>query len=122
MIWIDAQLSPDLAPWLKKSFGLDAKAVREVGLREADDREIYESARAENAVVMTKDSDFVVLLDELGSPLRRNWASEVEEDLEGGGTRLIEKLKATSSHAVHVTGLLHGERSAQLLPTDVHVE
>jgi len=73
MIWIDAQLSPDLASWLRKSFGLDAKAVRDVGLRDADDREIYESARLENAIVMTKDSDFVVLLDELGPPPQILW-------------------------------------------------
>jgi len=73
MIWIDAQLSPDLASWLKESFGLDSKAVRDVGLRDADDREIYESARLENAIVMTKDSDFVVLLDELGPPPQILW-------------------------------------------------
>jgi predicted nuclease of predicted toxin-antitoxin system len=73
MIWIDAQLSPDLALWLKKSFSLDAKAVRDVSLRDADDREIYESARKENAIVMTKDSDFVVLLDELGPPPQILW-------------------------------------------------
>ena len=70
MIWIDAQLSPDLALWLKESFDLEAKAVRDVGLRDAKDREIYESAMLENAIVMIKDSDFVVLLDELG-PLRK---------------------------------------------------
>lgn len=73
MIWIDAQLSPDLAPWLKESFGLDAKAVRDVGLLNADDREIYQSARKANALVMTKDVDFVVLLDELGSPPQILW-------------------------------------------------
>ena len=75
MIWVDAQLSPDLAPWLKESFDIEAKAVREIGLRNADDREIFESARAENAWVMTKDSDFVVLLDELGPPPQILWVT-----------------------------------------------
>ena len=73
MIWIDAQLSPYLASWLKESFDLDAKAVCDIGLREADDREIYQSARAEKVVVMTKNSDFVVLLDELGPPPQILW-------------------------------------------------
>ncbi len=73
MIWIDAQLSPQLASWIKESFGVEAKAVRDIGLRNADDREIYESARAENALVMTKDSDFIVLLDELGPPPQILW-------------------------------------------------
>jgi predicted nuclease of predicted toxin-antitoxin system len=73
MIWIDAQLSPDLAPWLKKSFGLDTKAVRDLDLLDADDREIYQSARKANAIVMTKDSDFIILLDELGPPPQILW-------------------------------------------------
>jgi hypothetical protein len=44
--------------------------------------------------------------------LRRDRPSEVEEDLESGGTSLIEKLEAACRHAVHVTGLLHGEGAA----------
>ncbi|MDO8674916.1 MAG: DUF5615 family PIN-like protein [Candidatus Omnitrophota bacterium] len=72
-IWIDAQISPQMAPWLKENFGIEAKAVRELGLRDADDREIYESARAKNVTVMTKDSDFFVLLDELGPPPQILW-------------------------------------------------
>jgi len=42
IIWIDAQLSPNLAPWITEVFGVEAKSVREIGLRDADDREIYE--------------------------------------------------------------------------------
>ena len=68
MIWIDAQLSPFLALWIKETFGIEAKAVRELGLQRASDREIYARAREENVVMMTKDSDFLILLDELGHP------------------------------------------------------
>ena len=73
IIWIDAQLSPHLAPWLKEIFGIEAKAAREIGLLHATDREIYERARAEDAVIMTKDSDFLILLDELGPPPQILW-------------------------------------------------
>ena len=73
IVWIDAQLSPDLAPWLKETFDIEAKAVRDIGLRDANDREIYEAARTENAVIMTKDSDFLTLLDELGPPPQVLW-------------------------------------------------
>ena len=73
MLWIDAQLSPHLAPWIMEYFGVEASAVREIGLSTANDREIYRSARVNNAVVMTKDSDFIVLLDELGPPPRILW-------------------------------------------------
>ena len=67
-IWIDAQLPPTLAQWIQKTFDLEAFALRDLGLRDAADREIFAAARAENAVIMTKDSDFVDLVCRLGSP------------------------------------------------------
>ena len=73
IIWIDAQISPHLAEWLTEKFHVEAKAVRDLGLRNADDREIYASARAGNVAVMTKDRDFVVLLDEIGPPPQVIW-------------------------------------------------
>lgn len=51
--WIDAQLPPNLANWLIDNFDLDAAALRDLNLRDAQDIEIFEAARAENAVVMT---------------------------------------------------------------------
>lgn len=73
IIWIDAQLSPLLAPWIKETFGIEAKAVREIDLHRASDREIYGAARKENVVMMTKDSDFLILLDEFGPPPQVLW-------------------------------------------------
>lgn len=60
IFWIDAQLSPYLARWLGAEFGVEAKAIRDLGLRDARDREIFLAAREANAVVITKDSDFVL--------------------------------------------------------------
>ena len=54
---VDAQLPPMLAAWLRQK-GYEAVAVREIGLREADDRDIWSYARAELAIVVTKDEDF----------------------------------------------------------------
>jgi predicted nuclease of predicted toxin-antitoxin system len=67
-IWIDAQMPPAIAAWLSSNFAVSAVAVRDLGLRDAEDKEIFQAARRENAVVMTKDSDFVLLLDRLGAP------------------------------------------------------
>ena len=61
-------------------------------------------------------------LNELRFSLRRKRTSEVEENLEGGGTCLVKELKATSSHAVHVAWFFHCESSSQLLPADMHVK
>ena len=68
MIWIDAQLSPAIAEWLRDSLGVDAKALREIGLRDAEDEEIFNAASKAEAIVMTKDSDFVLLLHRFGPP------------------------------------------------------
>jgi len=54
---VDAQLPPALAQWLREA-GHDAQAVREVGLREADDGAIWQHAQAEARVIVTKDEDF----------------------------------------------------------------
>jgi predicted nuclease of predicted toxin-antitoxin system len=68
IIWVDVHISPVLVPWLARTFGVEAAAVRDLGLREADDDVIFEAARAATAVVRTKDRDFVELLERLGPP------------------------------------------------------
>ncbi|MFN6529607.1 DUF5615 family PIN-like protein [Nostoc sp. ChiSLP03a] len=72
-IWIDAQLPPTLALWLTATFDLEATALRELELRDAKDVEIFEAARVANAVIMTKDSDFVDLACRLGIPPQILW-------------------------------------------------
>jgi len=73
MIWIDAQMSPAIAAWISDNFAVAAVALRDLGLRDAIDRDIFFAARREAAVVMTKDSDFVLLLEQLGPPPQVIW-------------------------------------------------
>ena len=73
MIWIDAQLSPSLAGWITKVFGVKAQAVRDLGLRDASDPVIFQSAREANAIVLTKDADFTRLLEQYGAPPKIVW-------------------------------------------------
>jgi predicted nuclease of predicted toxin-antitoxin system len=54
---VDAQLPPVLAQWLREA-GHDAQAVREVGLREANDGAIWNHALMTGAAIVTKDEDF----------------------------------------------------------------
>lgn len=54
---VDAQLPPALARWIEAQ-GHEAKAVREVGLREATDSTIWGYAAQGGWVVVTKDDDF----------------------------------------------------------------
>lgn len=56
---VDAQLPPALARWLAEA-GFEAQAVREIGLREADDGVIWQHAEAGGCVIVTKDEDFAL--------------------------------------------------------------
>lgn len=72
-IWLDAQLPPTLALWLTQNFEVEAKALRDLGLRDAKDEQIFAAAQQENAIIMTKDSDFVDLVCRLGTPPQILW-------------------------------------------------
>jgi predicted nuclease of predicted toxin-antitoxin system len=72
-VWTDAHLSPALAPWMAATFGVEAIAVRDIGLRQAEDMTIFAAARDAGAVVLTKDSDFVELLIRHGPPPQVIW-------------------------------------------------
>lgn len=72
-IWVDAQLSPAIAFWIEGNFNVKANALRDLGLRDAEDEEIFIAAKNSNAIVMTKDSDFLSLLDKFGGPPKIIW-------------------------------------------------
>lgn len=73
-IWIDAQLSPALAAWINQEFEeCRAQSVVALGLLDAADEEIFFEAGRAGAVVMSKDNDFIRLLDRLGAPPKIIW-------------------------------------------------
>jgi len=55
---VDAQLPPGLAKALRDA-GEEAVAVRDAGLLAATDSQIWDYALAQDAVIVTKDEDFV---------------------------------------------------------------
>jgi predicted nuclease of predicted toxin-antitoxin system len=73
IIWTDAHISPAIAPWISRELGVSAVAIRDLGLRDAKDLQIFNAAREANAIVLTKDSDFAVLLERLGPPPAIIW-------------------------------------------------
>ncbi|PYP86288.1 MAG: hypothetical protein DMF61_14380 [Blastocatellia bacterium AA13] len=72
-VWLDAQLSPAIAVWITAQYAVPAAALRDLGLRDATDQEIFFAARASDAIVMTKDSDFARLLEQHGPPPKIIW-------------------------------------------------
>ena len=75
ILWLDAHISPQLAPWIRDTFGIDVIHVRDLDLREAEDPDIFYKAREADAIVITKDRDFVELLERLGSPPKIIWCT-----------------------------------------------
>ncbi len=72
-IIIDAPLSPHLALWIVQNLNIESVSVKYLGLRDAEDFEIFSAAREMNAIVMTKDEDFIRLHFQLGSPPKIIW-------------------------------------------------
>lgn len=73
-IWVDAQLSPSIAFWINSYFEIECFPLSYLGLRDATDKEIFQRAKEEdNIVIMTKDSDFLNLLEHFGSPPKIIW-------------------------------------------------
>ena len=75
IIWLDAQLSPRLASWIAETFGGECLHVRDLGLRDAEDTEIFQMARDAGSIVMTKDEDFVRLVERNSPPPQVIWVT-----------------------------------------------
>lgn len=107
-IWIDAQMSPAIATWISSNFPVNAVAVRDLGLRDTEDKEIFQAAKRENTIVMTKDSDFVLLLDRFGPPPQVIWVTCGNTS----NARLKEILTSTLPKALEL--LNSGERLVEI--------
>jgi predicted nuclease of predicted toxin-antitoxin system len=68
-------LSPRLARWIEETFAVECVHVRDLGLRDADDSEIFQKARVAGSVVMTKDEDFIRLVEQTSPPPQVIWVT-----------------------------------------------
>ncbi|HEY4322654.1 MAG TPA: DUF5615 family PIN-like protein [Mucilaginibacter sp.] len=68
-IWVDAQLSPYIANWISDNFpDIIAKSLRSLKLEDADDYAIFRQARKSKVIIMSKDYDFVKVIENYGPP------------------------------------------------------
>ena len=108
IIWIDAQFSPTIAIWMQKNFPVTAVALRDIGLRDAEDEEIFSAAKTASVVVMTKDSDFLNLLERFGPPPQVIWVTCGNTS----NARLKEILATTLPDTLNL--LVSGERLIEI--------
>ena len=73
--WVDAQLPPQLADWLAAEFQVDAHSLRDLGLRDAADWDIFQQAQQPGIVLISKDSNFVELVSRYGQPPQLLWVT-----------------------------------------------
>jgi predicted nuclease of predicted toxin-antitoxin system len=96
-IWIDAQLSPSIASWINSNFPeLEAVALRSIGLQSDRDYDIFRKARKANVVIMSKDYDFVKLIEIYSVPPKLIWITCGNTS----NARLCEILKTTLQQAI----------------------
>jgi predicted nuclease of predicted toxin-antitoxin system len=98
IIWIDAQMSPAIAKWITSELGIEAYALRDLGLRDSTDNEIFLAAQSAGCLVMTKDIDFVKLLEQHGPPPKIIWITCGNTS----NTRLKQILTATLEKALEL--------------------
>ncbi|MEI7576811.1 MAG: DUF5615 family PIN-like protein [Armatimonadota bacterium] len=73
ILWLDAHLSPALATGLETALGCKVVPIRDLGLRESSDLEIFASAKLNESIILTKDSDFAELVQRFGPPPSIIW-------------------------------------------------
>jgi len=112
IFWIDAQLPPQLALWLRKTFLVEAFSLRDLGLRDAEDREIFTRAKAEKTIIITKDRDFLELVYRFDSPPQILWVTC------GNVTNRNLKLIFTQTFLSALTLLQQGEKFDEDITVD----
>src|SRR5215213_2709586 len=105
----DQNVSPRLARLLADIYP-DSLHIREVGLRDADDTEIWEYAKINGFTIVSKDSDF-----QQRSLLYRHPPKFIWLRVGNCPVRVIEVLLRKHSVAIH-TFWLDGTRSHLMLP------
>lgn len=106
---VDCQLPPALAHWLRDR-GFEAAHVFDLGMGQASDRQIWESCVARDAVLATKDEDFLILATRPGDEGRLLW-------LRLGNCRTAALLRALEESWSMVTAAFEsGQRIVELRP------
>jgi len=72
-IWLDAQLSPVLANWIRATFKVRCFPIRDLGDRSIHDDTLFMRAKREAEILITKDVDIVHLLRQHGPPPKVIW-------------------------------------------------
>jgi predicted nuclease of predicted toxin-antitoxin system len=68
LLWFDENLPRRFAPWIAQAFSVECHAIVPLGLERTPDDEIFLLARNAGAIILSKDADFVNVIERLGVP------------------------------------------------------
>jgi predicted nuclease of predicted toxin-antitoxin system len=101
-LWFDVHLDPRLAEWASQFFGVEAKSFDDLGYRRTKDKIIFDAAKSlGDVVILTKDADFVELVERFDPPPQIVWLTigntstpVLKSVLAASMAGIFEKLKA----------------------------
>lgn len=73
IIWLDAQLSPVLANWIRSEFKVQCFPIRDVCPVNIPDEALFLKAKGSADLIITKDVDLVNILQHVGPPPSILW-------------------------------------------------
>lgn len=107
-IFVDAQLSPDLADWIARTFNVRSSHITNIRPRIREDRDLLRAAQVESGVILSKDEDFVPVIQLRPSPPDLIW-------LRCGNRRDTELKAILLAHLSHALDLIRsGERVVEI--------
>ena len=73
-LWLDMQLSPKLATWIESNFSIKTISSYNLFINDEKDEVIFINAKSKgNVILLSKDQDFLGILDRLKPPPKLIW-------------------------------------------------
>ena len=73
-LWLDMQLSPKLASWIESYFSVKTISSYDLFINEEKDEVIFAKTKKQgNVIILSKDTDFLLLIERLKSPPKLIW-------------------------------------------------
>lgn len=73
ILLLDAHIAPSLAVWIENEFKIKSYSFDYLNWRTLADKDCFLKAKEMNGVIVTKDNDFITLLEKLKSPPKIIW-------------------------------------------------
>ena len=110
-LWLDMQLSPKLAAWIQKEFSIKTISSYDLFINEERDDIIFAKAKQKgNVILLSKDTDFLLLIERLKSPPKLIWLTmgncpnkEMKQILSKTLLRALQELIKTSASVVEIS-------------------